>query len=167
MAELTRKTLRGDIPFAQSFRRRFALLRHIPLSRVQALVASVPLDPHIEEFICSRRSECVIVTGNLDLWVRPLLRRLGCRAFASRGGVLAGHLTLLSVLDKAEAVQALRREGKSIVSIGESANDAAMFRESSVAVAFGGVHEPAPAARKLARHYCPDGRSLCETLRLL
>jgi HAD superfamily phosphoserine phosphatase-like hydrolase len=165
LEELTRQTLRGDIPFASSFRRRFAMLRHIPLSRVQALVAATPLDPHIEAFIQSRRSECVVVTGNLDLWTLPLLRRLGCRWFSSRGAVLAGELTLLSVLDKGEAAKTLLAEGKRIVAVGESVNDAPLFRASALAIAFGGVHEPAPLIRRLAHRYAGDGESLCAMLR--
>jgi phosphoserine phosphatase len=42
---LTRRTLRGDIPFELSFRRRFDMLRHIPLTQVHAVVDAIPLDP--------------------------------------------------------------------------------------------------------------------------
>jgi phosphoserine phosphatase len=164
---LTRRTLRGDIPFSLSFRRRFAMLRHIPLAQVHAVVAGIPLDPSIEAFIQARQSECVVVTGNLDLWVYPLLRRLGCRWFSSRGALVDGQLRLLSVLDKGEAAKVLLSEGKRLVAIGESVNDAPLFRAASVAVAYGGVHEPASAIQNLSHRYAADGESLCQTLRAL
>lgn len=164
---LTQSTLRGDIPFAASFRRRFAMLQHIPLPQVHAVVAAIPLDPYIEAFIQAHNSECVVVTGNLDLWVYPLLRRLGCRWFSSRGAVIDGRISLLAVLDKGEAAAALLAEGKRIVAIGESVNDTPLFRVSSYAVAFGGVHEPSPVIRNMSHSYAADGKSLCETLRWL
>jgi len=77
MATLTRLTLSGAIEFEESFRLRCAILRAVPISRVRAIVAEVALAPAMEGFIRRRPSECFIVTGNLDVWVRPIIDRLG------------------------------------------------------------------------------------------
>lgn len=167
LAELTRRTLNGAIGFEESFRTRFAMLRHIALPLVHKTVAQIPLDPHIAQFIAARRSECVIVTGNLDLWIMPILKRLGCRYFASRGAVIKDEAVLLSVLDKGAAARQLRREKFEIVAIGESTNDVPLFREASMGIAFAGVHPPVPEIRKRARFCVRDGASLCRLLKTL
>lgn len=161
MADLTHRTLRGEIDFAQSFRRRFEMLRSIPLDLARQSVAAIPLDPHIEAFINARPEDCAIVTGNLDLWVLPLRKRLACRWFTSRGGFVNGELRLLSVLDKGQAMEELAREGRPIVAVGESMNDVPMFIKASMGIAYAGVHDPAPALKKLAHRTAGDGASLC------
>ena len=163
-AELTGMTLRGDIPFAESFRLRVGMLAHVPVSAVQACVASAPLDPHITAFIAARREDCVIITGNLDVWAAPLLKRLGCRFFCSHGQVREGRVELLSILDKAEAAEALLKEGRPLVAVGESVSDEPLFERAHCAIAFAGVHEPAPGLLRLATHVARDGRQLCALL---
>ncbi len=167
MEELTRLTLSGSLEFSESFRKRFAMLRHIPLRRIRESVASVPLDPDIEAFISEHRRECVIVTGNLDLWVAPLLKRLGCRYFSSRSRLLDGELFLLSVLDKATAAKQLCNEGKRVIAIGESMNDVPLFRTADMGIAFAGVHAPVPELLRLAAAFAPDGKSLRRLLESL
>ena len=164
MALLTRLTLDGTLDFASSFRLRFAILRSIPVARVREIVAEIPLDPHIEAFINARPEDCAVITGNLDLWILPLRKRLACRWFSSRGAVVNGELTLLSVLDKGQAMDELARAGRPIVAIGESMNDVPMFIKASASVAFAGVHAPAPEIRRLAGRTADSGASLCAML---
>ena len=164
MADLTRRTLSGEIDFVSSFRKRFGMLRSIPLPVVHESIAAVPLEPHIEAFINNRPEDCAIVTGNLDLWLIPLKKRLGCRWFSSHGAVENGELTLLSILDKGRAMADLALLGRPIVAVGESMNDVPMFRKASVGIAFAGVHRPVPEIQKLAHHTAFDGLSLCAFL---
>lgn len=162
---LTRLTLDGTLPFEASFRLRFHILRSIPLAQIQAIVAGIPLDPHIEAFIRANRDRCVLITGNLDLWIEPLAQRLGCRVFCSRSRQADGQLRLEQVLDKGQAVRALRAEGLQIVAVGESVNDIPMFEEADCAIAYGGLHRPAPGLLRLADHVAQDGEGLCDLLR--
>ena len=111
MARLTRLTMDGHIAFSESFRLRFHILKEIPLATIQGIMDTVALDPVIAGFIRSRAEDCAIVTGNLDLWVEPIIKKLGCRAFTSvsawddREGLM-----LASILDKGAAVRTLREE---------------------------------------------------------
>lgn len=167
VALLTELTLKGHIAFETSFRTRFAMLRRIPLARVHKAVGAIPLDPHIESFIRHRKSQCAIVTGNLDLWIAPLIKRLGCRCFASRGMVTPNGLKLLSVMDKGRAVSLLNREGKRVIAVGESVNDIPMLQTAAVGIAFAGVHKPVPEIRRLARYEAASGEELCDLLESL
>ncbi len=164
MALLTRLTLNGTLDFASSFRLRFSILRSIPVKRVREIVAEIPLDPHIADFIQKRKDDCAILSGNLDCWVAPLVDRLGCRAYLSTSCVKDGLLCLAGILDKGDAVCDLARSGRPVVAIGESANDLPMFEQADLGVAFAGVHEPLPEILARADHVARDGRELCDLL---
>ena len=164
MERLTRLTLDGTLAFEASFRLRFELLRDIPVPEVQAVVAAVPLDPHIEAFIQANRARCALVTGNLDLWIAPLVERLGCRVFCSRSAYADGRLHLTDVLHKGQAVGVLKAEGQRVIAIGESVNDIPMFEAADCGIAYGGLHAPAPGLLRLADHTADDGAALCSLL---
>ena len=97
---LTRLTLEGVLDFQSSFRLRFHILRSIPLERVHAIVRAVPLNPDILAFIRSRQEQCIVVTGNLDRWIAPLVHVLGCRFFSSTSRLVDGELYLEDILNK-------------------------------------------------------------------
>lgn len=169
IARLTKLTLEGVIDFEESFRLRFEMLKSVPVPKVQEIVAATPLNPHITAFIERNRGHCAVVTGNLDVWVRPVAERLGCRFFTSTSSGEDGALRLRKVLRKDEAVKELADGNARIVAIGESVNDIPMFRAADIGVAYAGVHRPVPAVLEIAKHRAEDGAGLCallESLRL-
>lgn len=172
LARLTARTLSGEIGFEESFRIRFQMLRHIPLKHIEAVIADIPLNAHIERFITTHRGQCVIVTGNLDRWIRPLTDRLGCVCYCSTSKLTNKKgLELLRVLDKGAVIRELAPRASSfkqrIVAVGESANDVPMFRHSSVGIAFGGVHRPVAELMRMADHVSYTGHDLCRLLHQL
>ena len=164
---LTRLTLEGVLDFQSSFRLRFHILRSIPLERVHAIVRDVPLNPDILAFIRSRQEQCIVVTGNLDRWIAPLIQVLGCRFFSSTSRLVDGELHLEDILNKGTAVRALAASGAHIVAIGESFNDIPMFEEADTCVAYGGVHAPVPQLVQVADFIAYTGGSLCNMLKTL
>ena len=162
---LTRATIDGTIPFDTSFRLRCRLLADVPVSKVRAIAATVPLNDDVVEFIRARPEDCTIATGNLDLWVEPILDHLGCRSFTSTA--LAVDDVLLGVdrtLYKADAIEVLREDDTLVVAVGDGMNDVPMFEAADVAVAFGGVHPPADAAIDAADFVAMNGAGLCQLL---
>ena len=167
---LTQVTLQGLIPFEKSFRLRCAILRQVPISRVNAVVNAIELDQNIEAFIRARAENCVIVTGNLDVWIRPIVERLGCRCFCSEGDAEGDQLmSVRRVLRKSDAIHRLRAEHPNarIVAIGESVNDLPMFEEADVGVAYGGVHAPVASIIGAAHYVTFNGVALCRLLSTL
>lgn len=168
MKLLTQLTMDGVIPFEDSFRLRFAILRAAGLERIQAIVEEVEVDSDIHEFILANSSRCFIVTGNLDLWVAPLAAKLGCRMFASRAQIVAGKLTgIAQVMRKNAPALALKQRFKRVVAIGDGFNDIPMFDVADIGVAYQGVHKAPDALVSAADYVALNGKSLCRLLSTL
>lgn len=169
MRLLTELTMAGMIPFEDSFRLRFAILRTAGLERIRSVVAEVEFDPDIEEFIRQNRDRCFVVTGNLDLWVQPLQERLGCRFFTSTAMTDAnGHITGLdTVMRKNVAALELKEHFNRLVAIGDGFNDVPMFDVADIGVAFYGIHSAPDALVSVSNYVALDGKSLCRLLNTL
>ena len=129
---------------------------------------TVELDPLISGFIRERAEDCAIVTGNLDLWVEPILKKLGCRAFTSESAWDEKEgLVLASIVDKGESVRALKKEADRVIAVGEGANDIPMFEAADIAISYGGVHRPVEAAIAASDYMAKDAEALCRLLRML
>ena len=166
MKALTEITLQGVIDFRQSFRLRFQVLKDIPVARIQEIMAAVEFNEDIAGFIREHQARCAVVTGNLDVWIEPLVRRLGCRVFASRSSRdVRGGLHLLNVLDKGAVIRQLRQEDK-VTAVGESFNDIEMFKAADFSIAYGGVHAPVQSAVIVADVVAYDSQELCRMLSL-
>lgn len=168
MGTLTELTISGTIDFEDSFRLRCAILRALPISRVQQIVAAAMLAPALEGFIRERPSQCFIVTGNLDVWIEPIVARLGCRSFASVADTDGDRLLgVRSVLRKSAPVEELRKSFDRVVAIGDSVNDIPMFELADIGVAHGAVHEPSQALLRIADYVTYREDSLCRLLTTL
>jgi len=168
MARLTQQALDGVVPFEISFRQRFDLLKHVPLETIWQVAEKVEIDEHIGKFIREHREQCVIATGNADLWVKPITDKLGCRVFASHAEIdEAGIPQLHSVLYKGDVMQILRAEyppPTEIIAIGDSANDIPMFEAADFSIAYGGVNEPSEEVSESAGLYCDCSTKLVREL---
>jgi phosphoserine phosphatase len=168
MAVLTRSTMDGHIPFESSFRLRCLLLGQVDLERVRAIVAQVPLNKEIVDFIKNRPDDCYIVTGNLDIWTTSLIENLACAAFTSSGQFQNGLLRVANIVNKAEAVSELYKRGyQRVIAVGDGANDAGMLEAASLGIAYGGVHAPAPLTVAAADAVIYEASTLCRLLETL
>jgi HAD superfamily phosphoserine phosphatase-like hydrolase len=167
MAALTKAAMEGHTTFEPSFRHRCQLLSEIAPDTIRRIVSQVPLDPHILQFIQDNRSDCFILTGNLDIWIGPILERCGCRAYSSEATYTHGTLELKTILNKAQALRHIRSAlgYRRTIAVGDGANDAAMLSEATIGIAFAGVHPPAASAIEAAQHVATDGQALCRLLR--
>jgi phosphoserine phosphatase len=165
---LTDATIKGIIPFSSSFRLRCKILSDVPISRVHEIISTAPLFPKISDFIRRHQSQCYIVTGNLDVWVAPLISTLGVRAFTSRAETDGDQLRgVASILDKGTAIEALRGKHERIVAVGDGMGDVAMFEKADIRIAYGGVHKPVEALSQLSDLVCNSETALCNVLETL
>lgn len=168
IATLTRATMDGHISFEASFRLRCLILGRVKPTRIRSIVEAVPLCDPLLPFIKQYCADTFLVTGNIDIWVEPIRALCGCRMFSSQGRMVNGDFKLESILNKADAVTRIRGLGYDrIVAVGDGANDVSMFSAADVAIAFGGVHAPAVAAKEAADYIIHEGRTLCNVLQAL
>src|SRR5687768_11525219 len=66
---LTHETIKGNIPFVESFIRRTNILGECSANEIAALLDTIDLFEGVVEFIRANRDDCVIATGNLQQWI--------------------------------------------------------------------------------------------------
>lgn len=169
ISALTQATINGVLPFDKSFKLRVRLLRDANIDWIHAaLEEQVEFEPSIINFIKERPEQCFVVTGNLDVWVKPILERLGIQSFTSIAAMQDGRLEGVDyILHKGDAVSSLRNRFEKIVAVGEGMNDVPMFEAADWRIAFGGTHRPNKLLVKLSDFVINDGSSLCRLLNML
>lgn len=167
---LTQATIAGILPFEKSFKLRVRLLKEAKIEAIhQILESEVDFRQDLLAFIQQNLHQCFVVTGNLDIWVKPLLDKLGIESFTSSAQLdHQGRLNGVShILNKSDAVKSLRKRFDRIVTIGEGMNDVPMFEVADWRIAFGATHEPNPTLCKLSDFIVYDEGSLCRLLKML
>ena len=159
--------MRGIVPFAVDFPRRAMLLRQLPVSKARQIAAAVPVHPQIETFLKDHSDRCLILTGNLDVWIQDLLIKLGMegRCLCSRGEVQDDRLiSITAVLDKTAAAARLPHP---FIAIGDGDNDLGMIQAANIGVAFSGVRPVSQRLAAAADRVIADEGELCRFLRSL
>lgn len=145
MQELTEATMQGVIPFKKSFLERVKILSDINVNEVNELVADIPLNEEIAQFIYENKERCYVVTGNLDVWISGMMKKIGMNSnvFCSKAEVKDNRITqVISVIDK-ELVA--KQFAQPLVVIGDGDNDSGMAQYADIAIGFGGVRDIAPS----------------------
>ncbi len=165
---LTDATIQGHIPFQKSFKLRCRLLDSVPISRVKEIVNCTELNNDIVQFINDYKNNCFVVSGNLDVWIEPLLKKVDCKFFVSEAIVENDKLISISkVLDKSSAIYELRDTFDRIIVVGEGMNDVSMFELADIGIGYGGVHFPNSTVIQLSHFVVFDGVALCKLLKTL
>lgn len=167
MCSLTESTMRGEIPFKQSFLQRVALLREIPVSEVRSTIAEIALNEKLVEFIRDNKDRCYIVTGNLDVWIEALLEKIGMEknVYCSKALVRDDRIQeVVSILDKNAVISQMILP---FVAVGDGNNDAEMIEAAEVGIGYGGVRSIAPSVMDCASHVLYEEERLVRFLNKL
>lgn len=145
MRSLTEATMRGELPFKNSFLKRVDILSGINVDEVQDIVEKIPLNNEIAQFIIENKERCYVVTGNLDVWICKLMNKLGVanHVYCSKADVKENKINkVISVIDKELTVKQFVQP---LVVVGDGDNDSGMAQLANIAVGYGGVRDIAPS----------------------
>jgi len=165
ISSLTNKTVRGDVPFIESFIKRVNILKKIGIDDVKTVFGAVKLHSEVIGFIKENLHDCVVVTGNCRVWVQDLVDQIGCEVFASDTELDdSGHLKLKSIVRKEDVVRHFQSKGEEVVFIGDGNNDAEAMRQANYSIASGLVHMPARSVLDVCDYLIFDESSLVRQL---
>lgn len=167
MARITEETMEGVIPFKESFIRRAKLLSSLSLNEIQDIIENVKLNSKIIDFIKENRERCYIVTGNLDIFVNSLMKKIGMedRYYSSKGFVDSnGDIQFISVVDKEKVAEQFVDD---VVAIGDGSNDADIIELAKIGIGYGGVRSIADSVLESCNFAFYDETSLVNFLRKL
>ena len=166
--ELTKETIKGNIPFVESFIRRVMILGKLPVSEVAELLEKVRLHQDIFAFIQAHPQSCAIATGNLECWVDRLLKKFDCDSFCSDSVVENNEVVKLTkILRKELVVEKYQQEGYQVVFIGDGNNDLEAMRIADIAIAVGMVHFPSKSILPISNYLIFNEKTLCRQLNQL
>lgn len=145
MRKLTEKTMLGEYPFKESFSARVKLLQDIPVSQVSKMIQNIQLNSKLIKFIQQNKDKCYVVTGNLDIWIDGLMRKIGIE-----NHVFCSHAIVED--DKIIKIEQIVSKDKIIknfpaaytIAIGDGSNDKGLLNNADIGIAFGGVRPIAP-----------------------
>lgn len=150
VAGITAATMRGELDFEESLRRRVAALKGVGEEAVAAATAQVRLTEGAHELVAALHAHGHLVgavSGGFHQMIDPLAAELGldfhsANTLEVRGGFLTG--ALVGAIIDAEAKAATMKQwaaSNSIdlantVAIGDGGNDVVMLRQAGLGIAF-------------------------------
>lgn len=147
---ITRRSMNGEIDFADALRERVAMLRGLRLDALEATWRQVRLTEGARELVATMRAHgavCALVSGGFTFFTSRVAALAGFDAhFANRllddGTALTGQVgePILDRGAKLNTLLALRREygleASETMALGDGANDLEMLRAAGLGVAF-------------------------------
>lgn len=167
MRELTEQTMQGEIPFKQSFLERVKLLECFSVKEASKIVGDIELNNSLVDFIQKNKDRCYIVTGNLDIWIHSLIKKIGMESnvFCSKANVVKDRISnIVSIVDKNAVVSQIIAP---FVAVGDGNNDAEMIEKAVIGIGYGGVRPIADSVLTCATHAFYEEEKLCQFLERL
>jgi len=180
VADITESTMRGELDFKESFRRRMALLEGLQESELASVAQRLPITEGAERLIANLKRlgyKVAILSGGFTYFAEYLQRRFGVHyVYANRFELCNGRLTgsfegeIVDGRRKAELLREIAaREGirlKQAIAVGDGANDLPMLSIAGLGIAFhakpvvkeqAGAGPPFHRNGRLGRHPLPVG----------
>jgi len=162
VAAITEAAMRGELDFAESFRRRLALLRGMDESVLQDIAERLPVTEGAELLISTLKRfgyKVAILSGGFTYFAQHLQRKLGidyihANQLDFRAGKLTGEVKgeIIDGQAKARLLRELAaKEGISlqqVIAVGDGANDLPMLAIAGLGIAF----HAKPIVKQQAQH---------------
>ena len=151
VSEITLRTMRGEIVFAESLRQRTALLQGLDQDALQRVYDErVQLSPGAEKMLQHMKSaglKTMVISGGFTFFTDRIKTKLGFDYTAANtleivNGKLTGKVLgeIIGAQGKADVLKRVREElglkREQVIAIGDGANDLKMLEEAGVGIAY-------------------------------
>ncbi|MDQ3187231.1 MAG: phosphoserine phosphatase SerB [Pseudomonadota bacterium] len=151
VSEITLRTMRGEIVFAESLRQRTALLQGLDQDALQRVYDErVQLSPGAERMLQRMKSaglRTMVISGGFTFFTDRIKTKLGFDYAAANtleivGNKLSGKVLgdIIGAEGKADVLKRVREElglkREQVIAIGDGANDLKMLEEAGVSIAY-------------------------------
>ena len=151
VSEITQRTMRGEIVFAESLRQRTALLQGLDQDALQQVYDErVRLSPGAEKMLQRMKSaglRSMVISGGFTFFTDRIKTKLNLDyAAANKLEIADGKLTgkvlgeIIGASGKAEVLKSVREKlglrREQVIAIGDGANDLKMMEEAGVSIAY-------------------------------
>ena len=166
IAAITRKSMNGEIDFADALRQRVAMLKGLKLSALEATWAATKITPGARELVATMRAHnaaTALVSGGFTWFTARVAEKLGfdshhANTLLNDGEALTGEVSE-PILDRDAKRATLHELAKArglrltaTLAVGDGANDLAMLREAGLGVAYHAKPIVAAETRAQIRH---------------
>ena len=176
IAQLTSRTMRGELNFESSLRKRVSLLEGLPVSVFDKAFDSIHLSPNAQEFISILQKNGTLVglvSGGFTPIVERLAKSLDIAYFSAnqlevKDGFLTGKLVGQIINPEVKKAtlekwtEELKLSKERTIAIGDGANDLLMLKSAGLGIAF--------CAKEVLKQEIPnhvDKRDFLEVLSLI
>lgn len=167
MKKITEDTMLGKLSFEESFLKRIEMLKQIPISTVREIVDSIELNSEIVKFIKENSERCTVITGNLDVWICELMKKLGVENSYYSSVATYNEEFIENVVEIVEKEKIIKTFEGQLVAVGDGSNDTQMIKYADIGIGFGGVREIAPSILEVCNYAIYEEEKLCQFLRRL
>lgn len=164
---LTEKAMNGQENFSINFINRINMLKNIPISNIHKIVENIKLNEYIEKFILENKNNCYIITGNLDIIIQPILKKLNMENsyFSCKCNIKNNKIdSLTEVIDKEKVV---KNFDFNFVAIGDGDNDIGMLKKANIGIAFAGSRQISNNLKEVADYIFYSDEELYKFLNIL
>ncbi|CEH33294.1 HAD-IB family phosphatase [Romboutsia lituseburensis] len=167
ISKITEETMLGNLSFEESFSKRVEILKDVPISKVREIIDNIELNNELIKFISQNINRCIIITGNLDIWINELMKKLNMsdKYYSSIANYDGEQVKFIEKIIKKEDV--LNEIQSPVVAIGDGSNDTKMIEYADIGIGFGGVRPIAPSVLEVCDYAFYEEEKLCQFLKRL
>jgi len=166
VAEITRRSMNGEIDFSAALRERVAMLKGLALSALEATWAETRIMPGATELVrtmVANGAHCALASGGFTFFTSRVAEKLGFTSHHANileddGNVLAGTVAE-PIFDRGAKLATLKRLAAELhlpladtLAVGDGANDLEMIAAAGLGVAYHAKPVVAAAARVRVDH---------------
>ena len=163
--KMTNDAICGKTSFSNNFLERVKILNKLNIETVDSIVKKIELDVNFLKFIKKNKSDCIIVTQNLDIWIESIKKKINCPIYASTAIIRNEKIHVKKILKKEEIVKKIKN--RFIVVIGDGMNDYGMLKEADMGILFGNTDVNYKKIIRVINYHSESSKTICQMIQQL